>query len=149
MSFISNKVDKEKKLEGVWAEFGGAFWKIASLDRNTDYIKKITDARKKIENAWKKKHKGKDFDFLEAITEDESGEALSLMARAIAGTILKGWSEDVHHYNEENELVPLKFTEENAVELLMDNPEVQEFITEFAQEISNFEREEVSKISGK
>lgn len=147
--FIANKTDTNKKQEGVWAEFGGAEWLICSADRNTKYIKKIGDAKKKLEAAWKKKHKNKEFNFLEAVTEDETGEALSIMAQGLAGTILKGWSEDVKEVNEAGEVVPLEFSEEAAVQLLMDNPEVQEFITDYSQEIANYQRDGIEKIKGK
>lgn len=65
-----------------------------------------------------------------------------ILCKAMSGTILRGWRGAL--VNSKGEEV--KFSEEHAEKLLLNNIEVREFVTDFAAEIDNYRQEEADEV---
>ena len=120
--FIVDAIDPKAETEGLWAEFSGGQFKIASSS-SSSYQKRVAKIylphRRKIEKGTLDPEIGKD-----------------LMARALAGNILTDW-KGVHTQDGE----VLKFSVEAANNALANNEDLRDFVLEYASDIGNYREE--------
>jgi hypothetical protein len=130
--FIANAFDDNKKVDGVWADFGGARFKIAS-SRSTKYVKAISrlmrPVKKQIQNS--------------TLSPEENE---SLLCAAMAEGLLLDW-EGVGRIDEASgKAVAMEYSVDNAKQVLQENYELREFVSEFADSLDNFKREYVEGV---
>ena len=114
---------------GVWADYSGAKLQIARAGNPT--FLRVLD---RIEAPYRKKiQQGK------MSTE----QSIDNLCKAMGEAILIGW-EGI-----ETEDGPLEYSKENAFTVLRHNPEVREFVSEFAAEADNFRGEEITETAKK
>ena len=120
--FVIDAIDPKAESEGLWFEFSGSKFKIASSASAT-YQKRLAKLyaphRKKIEQ-------GK--------LDPETGQ--ELIATALSGNILTDW-KDVQTVNGKT----VKFTVELAKEALIANGDLRDFVMDCANDISNYRSE--------
>ena len=120
--FVVDAIDPKAETEGLWSEFMGAEFKISSAS-NSGYQKRLAKMylpyRRKIEQ-------GK--------LDPEIGQ--ELIARALAGNILKDWKGVYTSDGKE-----LKFSVDAAKDALQANEDLRDFVLEQASDISNFRTE--------
>lgn len=135
--FISNAYDKSKELEGVWEDFMGASFKVAS-SQSSEYKKELLRLSKK-QNA-SQKGKKEDIDIEKNV---------DLICEAMANTLLLDWKGVGRIDEETGEIVETPYSKENAKQALKDHYELREWVDAFASENENFKREYVEKVSKK
>ena len=124
--FVVDGVDLETESEGIWTDFLGARFKIASSS-NLAYQKKMARLYRPHRKAFEK---GK-------IDPEVSRQ---IVCKGIVGTILTDWEEVCTADGE-----TFEFNEENAYTALESNEDLREFILEFADDISNYRAELVDE----
>lgn len=117
---------KKLKDEGVWEEFGGARWLIGRAG-STEWLK----AQEHFEKPFKKKIAK---DTLSATAKRD------INLKSLARSILLDWKD----VEEDGKAIP--YSEEIAVEMLKDDPELLEFIMDVALDNDNFKAEQAEKI---
>lgn len=120
--FVIDAVDKKAETEGMWFDFAGSQFKISSTS-DAAYQKYVT----KLQLPHRRK-------IAQGKLEPDVGQ--ELLAKALAGHILRDW-KDV--YNSEGEEVP--FDVEIAQVAIMANEDLRDFILETASDIANFRTE--------
>lgn len=112
--------------DGVWTDYGGSKLLIAHVS-NMDFQRKFARLQqpyaKKIANG--------------TLSPDVQRE---ILCKAMAGTILK----DGEFVNSKKEPVP--FTVELATQVLTNQVDVREFVTEYAANLDNFRQEEADEL---
>ena len=120
--FVIDAIDPKAETEGLWFEFSGSKFKIASTS-SVAYQKRLSKLyaphRRKIEQ-------GK--------LDPETGS--DLVATALAGQVLTDW-KDVQTVDGKT----VKFSVEVAKEALVANQDLRDWILECANDISNFRSE--------
>ncbi len=105
------KTDDDKQRDGVWTEYYGVKLLIARFP---------SDEASKILNRIRKRRRNREID----VTSDEAQAAIRNM---IAEKVLLGWDNFDHEY-----------TVENARQLLKDDPDCLDFVSDFSRDIDNF-----------
>ena len=120
--FVIDAIDPKAESEGLWFDFSGSKFKIASTS-STSYQKRISKLyaphRRKIEQGKLDPETGRD-----------------LIASALAGNILVDWKDVLTSDGK-----PVKFSVEVAKEALMGNEDLRDFVLETAADIANFREE--------
>lgn len=134
--FISNAYDKSKEVEGVWEDFMGASFKVAS-SQSSEYKKELLRLGKKQSAASKGKKDDVDLD-----------KNIDMLCEAMANTLLLDW-KGVARIDEKGDIVETPYTKENAKQALKDHYELREWVDAFASENENFKRDYVEEVSKK
>lgn len=120
MALKITNIDKSKETEGVWEDYCGVSLKIARQN-NPNFLKFLKDAAKK--QGRRPFHK---------LPKRKQSEILK---EAIAETILVDW-EDLIIQKEE-----IPYTPENALELINNDEECLNFITDVSMKMDNYIQE--------
>ncbi len=118
-------VDQEKSEEGVWFPYEDASFLVAR-SRSRKY-------RQEIERLSRKYKRQID---MGTLSRDKSEE---IVTRAMANTILNGWSGSVA-LSESGEQLP--YNRENAFLLLSEFPDFRDLVSLWSQDLENFQTEE-------
>lgn len=129
--FIANAFDKQKESDGVWKEFQGARFKIAS-SQNMNYKKAILRLAKKQPNK----------------KEVDVENNIELLCEAMAEGLLLDW-EGVGYINEKGEVEETKYSKDAAKRALIDHYELREFVSESSDDLEDYKREYVEKTAKK
>lgn len=116
MAFNAKRFDTNAFTDGVWINILGGEFKIARAG-NPEYEKALE------ESGYRKL--------------DDPAEKQNALYRAIARGVLKDW-RDVEDGNGE----PIPFTTDNAVEVLLDNPDLVGRLLSEANDLSNWKRQD-------
>lgn len=127
MTLKITPTDDKKQEEGTWTRYINVDLKIARTSK-PKYVSEIARRMRAF------KGKRNNLDAQEVIDET---------CQALAKHILVGWK----NFTINGEEVPYTF--ENAYDLLKNDDDCREFIIEFADDASNFFKEEVEEIVGK
>lgn len=112
--------------EGTWVDYEGSKFKIAHISNN-----KFQRAFARLQQPYRKK--------IEAGTLDPE-ISKKLLCQAMSEGILVEWQ------NVTSKQGPINYSSEFAFKLLMNNPGVREFITEYASNIDNFRQEAIEEL---
>lgn len=127
--FVIDAIDRTAEAEGLWFEFLGGEFKIASTSTSA-YQKRIAKLyqphRRKIETNSLDPDVGRD-----------------LIARALAGTILTDWKGVSTKDGEE-----VEYSKDTAYDALFQNEDLRDFVLETGAEIANFRNEVIEDIAG-
>lgn len=118
MAFNAQRNDVSKFTTGTWVEILGAQFKVARAG-NPEYERALEDS------GFRKK-------------EDPQEKARALYS-AVSTGILKDWKDVVDAQGQ-----PIPFTVDNAVEVLLDNPDLASRVLAEANDLSNFRRKDVA-----
>jgi len=122
-------IDSSKTDDGAWTTYRGVKLKVARSG-NDAFAKKFTRLVKPIQN---------DID-----TKSASDEILEkTLSDALAGTVLVDWKP----FKNGGEMV--KYSDENAADLLYNDRDCRKFVQDFANDIDNFLRTEEEVVKGK
>lgn len=116
-------LDERKVEEGVWTSYLGVELLITRA-KNKKFVRFIRKAQEE---------EGKSYVDLDREKRNE------ILKRAIAETILVGW-----RWERDGEEIP--YTTENAYELLKNDPDCLDFVSDFSQDIQNFRRGRIEKL---
>lgn len=131
------KTNRTAELEGVTTEYDDGYGntlglKIARSSNNPHYEAKLT---KLMEPHKKKMRKGQDI---------SPEAARKIMTQVLAEEILLGWNpEDLL----DDEGKPTPYSTENALELLHNDPDLRDFISDYADNMGNYL--DSKKVAGK
>lgn len=126
--FIINAYDKSKEVDGVWKEFQGARFRIAS-SQSTVYKKALVRLAKKQGNK----------------KEVDIDENISLLCEAMAEGLLLDW-EDVGFIDDKGNLQEVPYSKEKAKEALITNYDLREFVQEVADDLEEYKREYIEDV---
>lgn len=126
MTFVLQTTRNPALDEGVWANFGGSRFLIASTS-NVKFMR----AMNRLQAPFRKQ--------LEKGTMDPE-DTKNIVVKALAEGILKGW-EDVK--DSEGNDVP--FSRQMCELALANNEELREFVQEFAADLANFRQQEIEE----
>jgi Trk K+ transport system NAD-binding subunit len=118
MSFNAKRNDVTKFTAGTWVEIFGARWKVARAG-NPEYDQALE------ESGYRR-------------TEDPAKKQRALYT-AIAEGVLKDWEDVV-----DNDGQPIPYSVDNAVEVLLENPDLVGEVLREANTLSNYRREDVA-----
>lgn len=117
-------VDSEfnKAKDGVWADFEGSRFLIAHMS-SLRFQRKLANLRQP---------------HLSKINRNTIDPKLSqeITCKAMAGTILLGWDQVINGSGE-----PVEFDDELAAKVLIKQPDLREFISDFATNLEHFRDE--------
>jgi len=117
MSFNAKRNDVSKFTAGTWVEIFGAHWKVARAG-NPEYEQALEDS------GYRKK--------------EEPQAKQRALYKAIATGVLKDW-KDV----EDNDGNAIPYSVENAIEVLMENPDLVGRLLSEANDLANYRRESI------
>lgn len=118
MAFNAQRNDRSKFTEGAWVPMFGAEFKVARAG-NPEYERALEESGyRKIE---------------------DPEERMRALYRAVATGILRAWKDVVDANND-----PIPYTVDNAVEVLLDNPDLASRILSEANDLSNFRRDDIT-----
>lgn len=124
MAFNAQRNDVAKFTEGTWVTIMGGQFKIARAG-NPEYEQALEDSGYRN-------------------IEDDPAAKQRALYRAIATGVLKDWA-DVEDDNE----AAIPFSVDNAVTVLLENPDLVGRVLTEANTLSNYRREDAAKQSGK
>ena len=121
---VDNEFSKTK--DGVWVEFEGSRFLIAHMS-NLRFQRKLANLRQP---------------HLSKINRNTIDPKLSqeITCKAMAGTILLGWDHVVHNVGEK-----VEFTEELAASVLIKQPDVREFVSDYAVNLEHFRDDQIEQ----
>lgn len=118
MAFNSKRFDTNAFIDGVWVSILGGEFKVARAG-NPEYEQALEDSGyRKLE---------------------DPAEKQRALYKAIARGVLKDWREV-----EDDKGQPVPYSVENAVEVLLDNPDLVGRLLSEANDLSNWKREDVA-----
>lgn len=118
MSFNAKRNDVTKFTAGVWVDIFGGRFKIARAG-NPEYDQALEDSGYR--------------------RTDDPAKKQRALYTAIAEGVLKDWEDVV-----DNDGQPIPYTVENAVEVLLENPDLVGELLQEANTLSNYRREDVA-----
>jgi len=113
--------------DGVWAEYNDSSLLIAHVS-NLRFQRKLARLQQP--------HRSK----IERHSLDPKIQS-EILCKAMAGTVLLGW-KDVVDANKQQ----VQFSEELAANVLINQPDIREFVSEFATDLDNFRDEAVKEL---
>lgn len=121
---VDNEFSKTK--DGVWVEFEGSRFLIAHMS-NLRFQRKLANLRQP---------------HLSKINRNTIDPKLSqeITCKAMAGTILLGWDHVVNNVGEK-----VEFTEELAASVLIKQPDVREFVSDYAVNLEHFRDDQIEQ----
>ena len=121
---VDNEFSKTK--DGVWVEFEGSRFLIAHMS-NLRFQRKLANLRQP---------------HLSKINRNTIDPKLSqeITCKAMAGTILLGWDHVVNNVGEK-----VEFTEELAASVLVKQPDVREFVSDYAVNLEHFRDDQIEQ----
>lgn len=117
----------KKQVDGVWTQFGGSKFKIASTTST-----KFQRVLNRLQAPYRKK--------IEKGTLDPK-ISKEILCQAMAEGLLVDWDQVVDGENN-----PVPFDAEVAFKALMNNDDLKEYLTEYAADLENFRTEEVQEM---
>lgn len=126
MAFVLHSERNSALDDGVWADFGGSRFLIASTSNS-----KFMRAMNRLQAPFRKQ--------IEKGTMDPD-DTKNIVVKSLAEAILKGW-EDVKDPTGKD--VP--FSKEMAIIALANNEELREFVQEFATDLANFREQDIEE----
>ena len=121
---VDNEFSKTK--DGVWVEFEGSRFLIAHMS-NLRFQRKLANLRQP---------------HLSKINRNTIDPKLGqeITCKAMAGTILLGWDRVVNSAGEK-----VEFTEELAASVLIKQPDVREFVSDYAVNLEHFRDDQIEQ----
>ena len=121
---VDNEFSKTK--DGVWAEFEGSRFLIAHMS-NLRFQRKLANLRQP---------------HLSKINRNTIDPKLSqeITCKAMAGTILLDWDQVVNNVGEK-----VEFTEELAASVLIKQPDVREFVSDYSVNLEHFRDDQIEQ----